>query len=686
MTHNLKDRIRRAWSPLRGHVRAMLAATLVVAFATACDVHGISDPGTVVRIAVTPNTTLIVGATQQMVATGYDAEGRAVAISPTWSIAAGGGTVASTGVFTAGAVTGLFTNTVVATVGSISGQASMTITAGPLATITVVPTPVTLAVTATQQFTAVGRDAAGNIVQFTPTWSVVANGGSISSAGIFTAGNTPGTYTNTVQASNNTLKGYATVIVTTGPLASITITPNPDTLVSGAQRQFIATGKDAGGNTVVMAATWSVVADGGTIDGGGLFTAGNTVGTFANTVKATSGSLSGTATVVVKLGPLAAIVVTPNPALLVANGTQQMTAVGTDAAGHVLVIVPTWDVVTSVGGGSITATGMFTAGTLAGTYSNKVRASSGAIAGYATIIVSAGPLASITVTPSPVTLPYNTGQQFTAVGRDANNNVFVIAPIWSVVNGGGAINASGLFTSGAVAGTYLATVRATAGAIFGSADVVVTAPAPPPPPAGLLGAAILPNGIMAGASVTCSGAGVVNANITINPGSTINGFPPCVRTGLLDLAPSATSLAAQTQLTAAYISLMGMPCPAANNIGTVDQGGKTLPAGVYCSGTSINVTGALTLDGGGDPNAVFVLQSGSTLVGAANITLSGLAQAKNVYWVVGSSATLNASAWKGNIVALTSISLNVNTTLLGRALARNGSVTLDASANTITLP
>jgi hypothetical protein len=273
------------------------------------------------------------------------------------------------------------------------------------------------------------------------------------------------------------------------------------------------------------------------------------------------------------------------------------------------------------------------------------------------------------------------------VGRDANNNIFTITPVWSVVNGGGAINsATGLFTSGAAAGTFTATVRATFGTIFGSADVIVTAPAPPPPPIGLLGAAVLPNGIMAGASVTCSGAGVVNADITINPGSTINGFPPCVRTGLLDLAPSATSLAAQTQLTAAYISLMGMPCPAANNIGTVDQGGKTLPAGVYCSGTSINVTGALTLDGGGDPNAVFVLQSGSALVGAANITLSGLAQAKNVYWVVGSSATLNASAWKGNIVALTSISLNVNTTLLGRALARNGSVTLDASANTITLP
>jgi len=131
---------------------------------------------------------------------------------------------------------------------------------------------------------------------------------------------------------------------------------------------------------------------------------------------------------------------------------------------------------------------------------------------------------------------------------------------------------------------------------------------------------------------------------------------------------------------------MGQPCPAANNFGTVDYAGKTVPAGVYCSGSTINVTGSLTLDGGGDPNATFVFQSGSALVGAATITLINSAQAKNVYWVVGSSATLNASAWQGNIVALTSIDLKVNSTLLGRALARNGSVSLDATANVINLP
>jgi len=117
-----------------------------------------------------------------------------------------------------------------------------------------------------------------------------------------------------------------------------------------------------------------------------------------------------------------------------------------------------------------------------------------------------------------------------------------------------------------------------------------------------------------------------------------------------------------------------------------DLGGTTKPAGVYCTATGIGVTGTLTLNGGGDPNATFVFQAGSSLIGAASIVLINSAQAKNVYWVVGSSATLNASAWKGNIVALTTIELKVNTNLLGRALARNGSVTLDATSNVITLP
>lgn len=772
MTHNLKDRIHWALTPIRWNARAFLAAVLVVVFAAACDVHGISEPGTLVSITVTPNATLTVGATQQMVAVGYDAEGKAVAITPTWSIAAGGGSVASTGVFTAGSVPGLFGNTVVATVGSITGRASITVIPGPLATITVTPTPVTLAVTATQQFTAVGRDAAGNIVQFTPTWSVVAGGGAIGQTGIFTAGGAPGTYLNTVQASNNTLKGFATVVVTPGPLASLTVTPNPDTLIVRASRQFTVVGKDASGNVLSIAAAWSVVAGGGAIDNVGVFTAGSTPGTFTNTVKATSGSLSATATVVVKVGPVATITVTPNPATMAINITQQFVAVGRDVGDNIVPITPAWTVV--AGGGTInTATGLFTAGTLPGTYTNTVRASVGLLGGFATVIVTTGPLASITVTPNPASVQTLNTQQFIAIGRDAGGNVFVMTPVWSIINGGGTINAgsglftagavagtynntvqatsgsvsgtatvtvtaiapvlatitvspdpasmltnatqlftavgrdglgviipiapvwtvvngggsinigTGLFTAGAVAGTFLNTVRATVGAISGDADVIVTAVVPPA--ASLLGAAVLPNGIMAGLSVTCSGLGVVNADISISPGSTLSGFGPCVYTGVAHLG-DPTALIAQTQLTANYNTLMGMPCPAANNFGTVDYAAKVLPAGVYCSASVINVTGNLTLNGGGDPNAVFVFQAGSAIIGAANIILTGSAQAKNVYWVAGSSVTLNASAWQGNVVALSSIDLKVNTNLIGRALARNGSVSLDATSNVITLP
>jgi hypothetical protein len=100
------------------------------------------------------------------------------------------------------------------------------------------------------------------------------------------------------------------------------------------------------------------------------------------------------------------------------------------------------------------------------------------------------------------------------------------------------------------------------------------------------------------------------------------------------------------------------------------------------------VTGTVTLDAGGNANAVWVFQMGSTLTTGtnANIALTGGAQAKNVWWQVGSSATLGTgTTFRGNIVALTSITLNDNATMLGRALARNGAVSLGTN-NTITLP
>ena len=290
-----------------------------------------------------------------------------------------------------------------------------------------------------------------------------------------------------------------------------------------------------------------------------------------------------------------------------------------------------------------------------------------------------GTLFSITVTPNS-TLNYNATQQFVAIGKDAEGVTIAITPTWSVVAGGGAINGtSGLFTAGSVAGVYVATVKATSGGMSGTANVTVVAP-PTPPSLVVLDQ----NGIMAGTAFTCITGGVINADISISPGSTVTGFPPCVITGVQHLA-DAVALNAQNGLTTAYNTLAGLPCPPANAI-VADLGGTTKPAGVYCTATGIGVTGVLTLDGGGDPNANFVFQAGSSLITAGDIVLINGAQARNVYWQVGSSATIGtASQWKGNILALTSITLVDNANLIGRALARNGAVSLGTN-NVITLP
>ena len=463
-------------------------------------------------------------------------------------------------------------------------------------------------------------------------------------------------------------------------ITSVVITPPTATVAVGGTQQFTVVIKENNGDVVTKATpTWSV-SGGGSITQTGLFTAGSTPGT--STISVSCSGITVSSTVTVTAGPLATITVTPNPATMAINATQQFTAVGRDANGNVVAITPVWSV--TAGGGTINAgSGLFTAGTTPGTYTNTVRATSGTLFGTATVIVTAGPLATITVTPDPATMAIGGQQQFTAVGRDAAGNVVPITPVWSVDNppGGGTINSStGVFTAGGSTGTFTDAVRATSGSIFDRATVIVTSPASP---IVNLGSAA-PFGILAGSTVTCVTGGVVNADIGISPGSALTGFGPCVLTGTTHLA-DAVAAQAQLDLTAAYNTLAGLPCGTV--VGTANIGGTTLAAGVYCSASSLLITGDLTLDGGGDPNATFVFQAGSTLTTSGNIVLINGAQAKNVFFQVGSSATLGVgpATWQGNILAFTSITLNDDVTLNGRALARNGAVTL-GNRNVITLP
>jgi hypothetical protein len=186
--------------------------------------------------------------------------------------------------------------------------------------------------------------------------------------------------------------------------------------------------------------------------------------------------------------------------------------------------------------------------------------------------------------------------------------------------------------------------------------------------------------VLAGSTVTNTGATTIVGSVGVSPGTAITGLPAGQPTGGTVHEGDAVAAQAQSDLTDAYNSLAGMVC--GTNLTGQDLGGQTLAAGVYCFNSSAPLTGTLTLDGQGNTNAVFVFQIGSTLTTAANAVLNliGGAQTANVYWQVGSSATLGTdTALGGNIVALASITLTTGVRLAGRALARTGEVTMDTN-------
>jgi hypothetical protein len=185
-------------------------------------------------------------------------------------------------------------------------------------------------------------------------------------------------------------------------------------------------------------------------------------------------------------------------------------------------------------------------------------------------------------------------------------------------------------------------------------------------------------GLLAGSTITNTGSSVINGDVGVSPGTAVTGFGPVVVNGTTHLA-DAKAVQAQTDLTAAYITAAGAVYN--TDLSTQDLGGKTLTPGVYYFSSSAGLTGNLTLNGGGDPNAQWIFRIGSTLTTASgsNVALTNGATQGKVFWQVGSSATIGVNNnFAGNIMALQSITLNGGGILNGRALARNGAVTISS--------
>ena len=194
--------------------------------------------------------------------------------------------------------------------------------------------------------------------------------------------------------------------------------------------------------------------------------------------------------------------------------------------------------------------------------------------------------------------------------------------------------------------------------------------------------------VLAGSTITNTGFPTftaVTGGLGLSPGTAVTGFPPGTVNGTIHAGDPAAEQA-QIDLTTAFND-------AARRSGGVvsvsgNLGGMTLTPGLYKSTSSLEISsGDLTLDAQGDADAVFIFQMRSTLTTTPGrqVILSGGAQARNVYWQVGSSATLGTnSVFKGNILADQSITLTTGATLNGRALTRIGAVALDTS--TIIMP
>ncbi|TMC55083.1 MAG: hypothetical protein E6J20_01180 [Chloroflexi bacterium] len=421
------------------------------------------DP--VAQIVVVPaSTSVVTGGTQQFAAYGLRSTGDSVALSVVWS--ATGGTISSSGLYTAGAMPGGYVVTAMA--GGLSGTATVTASSTPVDSVIVTPPDsVNLSVGSTQQFTAVVRDASGNVLTGrTVTWetsnSAVAT---VSPSGLVTG---VGVGSATITATSGGKKGHGNAKVSNLPVASVTLSPSPATVYVGATMQLVATLKDANGHPLSgRTVTWTT-SDGtvATVDGTGLVTG---IALGATTITATSEGQTGVATVTVSSVPVASVVVAPSIANILVGNTVQLTATTQDAAGTVLAgRAITWSS-SNPSVATVSPTGL-TTGVAAGTAT--ITATSEGKNASAAVTVANVPVASVVISPATALVLVGASVQLVASPKDAAGNLLSGRAItWtSSAPATATVSPTGLVTG---VGAGAVTITAMSEGMTGSAAVTV---------------------------------------------------------------------------------------------------------------------------------------------------------------------------------------------------------------------
>ena len=288
-----------------------------------------APPPTLTRVILTPSTvSLTTAGSQQFVVSGVWSDGSTTVPAVTYS--ATGGTITNGGLYTAGSTAGSFRVIAVQQGGTLADTAAVTITALPPTLTQVILTPATASVQtgATQQFAVSGKLSDGSTT--TPAVTYSATGGTITSAGLYTAGTTAGTFRVIAVQQGGTLADSAAVTITTPPptLTQLILNPSTVTLPTAGTQQFVVSGVWSDGGSTAPAVTYT--ATGGTITAGGLYTAGSTAGTFRVIVTQQGGTMADTGAVTITAAPptLTQVILTPATRQLPTGATQQFAVSG----------------------------------------------------------------------------------------------------------------------------------------------------------------------------------------------------------------------------------------------------------------------------------------------------------------------------------------------------------------------
>ncbi len=609
-------------------------------------------PAQLVSIAVSPSATNIpLGTSQTFTALGTYTDGTTQDVTQAghWSSSnAAAATISNTpGSQGLASTLGTGSTTIAIALGSVNGTATLTVNPAALVTITLSPQTPTIPLGTTQQFTASGTYTDGSIQDLTATVQWTSSSAMVAVMNATGLATSAGTGTATITATLGTATTATTLTVGPAAIVSLAVSPSPAAISLGMTQQFqaIATYTDGTTQDLTASANWSsdtqsvaLVSSGGLASG---------IGMGAVNITASASGVSGSGALTVGPPALVSLTVTPSALSIPLGTTQQFVAIGTYTNGSTqnLTGSVTWN--SSSNAASINATGVASATAVGAA---TITASSGSISATAALTIEPPTLVSLTVTPSTVSIPLGTTQQFAASGKytDGSTQDLTGSVTWNSSGNAVSLSATGLASATA---TGTATITASDGPISASASMAVG-------PAALVSIAITPGNasfalgttqpLKAIGTYTDGSTLDISTSVTWNTANsgiaTVNaqGLVASVAVGGTSVTATLGSISGTTTLTvnpATLVSIAITPAIPAIPLGTTVQFSAT---GTFTDGSTQNVTD--TVQWSSDATAVATISNSTGSQGLARSVETGTANITATSGSVQGTTTLTVTS------------------------------------------